>query len=106
MKLINVVTIIFFIFTCSVASTSYAQLDIPMPGSAGDGFIEGLNSGRQLSESISRNQYLEHRMVIEQQEHEAQIAQMEQDYELKQLQIQLMKEQVKNSHALNKKTLR
>jgi hypothetical protein len=101
MKLINIVTIIFFIFTCSMASTSYAQL--PTSRSVGDGFIEGLNSGRQLSESSSRNQYLEHRMVIEQQEYEAQIAQMKQDYELKQLQIQLMKEQVKNSHALNKK---
>jgi hypothetical protein len=82
---------IIFIFLNFIAVSSYAALNIPMPGTPSDSFLNGLNTGSNFSNNIITAQQALHSINIQRQE-EA----------MPQLQMEIMREQLrqlkKNRH--------
>lgn len=80
--------IITFIFLSIITVNSYAALNIPMPGSPGNSFLNGLNAGSNFGNN----------MIAAQQAQES-IRMQRQEEAMRQLQMQIMREQL---HQLKK----
>jgi hypothetical protein len=72
-----------FIFLNFIAVSSYAALNIPMPGSPGDSFMNGLNAGSNFGNNIIAAQQAQQSINMQRQE-EA----------MRQLQMEIMREQL------------
>lgn len=76
--------IIIFIFLNFIAVSSYAALNIPMPGAPGDSFLNGLNAGSNFGNNITAAQQAQQSINMQRQE-EA----------MRQLQMEIMSEQLR-----------
>lgn len=82
---------IIFIFLNFIVVTSYAALNIPMPGAPGDSFLKGLNVGSNFGNNIIAAQQAQQSINMKRQEET-----------MRQLQMEIMTEQLrqlkKNRH--------